>query len=373
MARYTVPQDVEAEDKLIGPFSFRQFIYLIIAAIGIGGCWALFSVFPPLAIIPLPIVILFGILALPLKKEQPMEVYLGAIIQFHLKPRKRVWKPDGLTSLVEITAPKKLEEERAAALERNEAERRLSYLADIVDTGGWAVRGVGLERKDDTAERYRYYAPTIDDDPLDKNSSVSRNIDAMITKTSQQRREHIMAAMQSPDQMISTPDDIYALYDSLNIPPSGRYHTTEKPLAPAQPEPEETTTPDAPPADFDMSAGIPLVASEPIPVEPDEGQKAEAVLREQTEQVDATYEAIHGPTPTKPAKKPAKKISVEPASERFTHAKAGGPAVEPPQVSAGILDLAHNSGDLSVETIQREARRVNKKNTKPGEVYISLR
>ena len=362
MARYTVPQDVEAEDKLIGPFSFRQFIYLIIAAIGIGGCWALFSVFPPLAIIPLPIVILFGILALPLKKEQPMEVYLGAIIQFHLKPRKRVWKPDGLTSLVEITAPKKLEE-----------ERRLSYLADIVDTGGWAVRGVGLERKDDTAERYRYYAPTIDDDPLDKNSSVSRNIDAMITKTSQQRREHIMAAMQSPDQMISTPDDIYALYDSLNIPPSGRYHTTEKPLAPAQPEPEETTTPDAPPADFDMSAGIPLVASEPIPVEPDEGQKAEAVLREQTEQVDATYEAIHGPTPTKPAKKPAKKISVEPASERFTHAKAGGPAVEPPQVSAGILDLAHNSGDLSVETIQREARRVNKKNTKPGEVYISLR
>ena len=69
MARYTVPQDVEAEDKLIGPFSFRQFVYLIIAAIGIGGCWALFSVFPPLAIIPLPIVILFGILALPLKKR----------------------------------------------------------------------------------------------------------------------------------------------------------------------------------------------------------------------------------------------------------------------------------------------------------------
>jgi hypothetical protein len=32
MAVYKVPQDVEAEDKLIGPFSFRQFIYLIIVA-----------------------------------------------------------------------------------------------------------------------------------------------------------------------------------------------------------------------------------------------------------------------------------------------------------------------------------------------------
>ena len=31
MAQYKVPQDVEADDKLIGPFSFRQFVYLLIA------------------------------------------------------------------------------------------------------------------------------------------------------------------------------------------------------------------------------------------------------------------------------------------------------------------------------------------------------
>ena len=31
MAQYKVPQDVEAEDKLLGPFTFRQFIYLMIA------------------------------------------------------------------------------------------------------------------------------------------------------------------------------------------------------------------------------------------------------------------------------------------------------------------------------------------------------
>ena len=35
MAVYKVPQDVEAEDKLLGPFSFRQFIYLIVAALAI--------------------------------------------------------------------------------------------------------------------------------------------------------------------------------------------------------------------------------------------------------------------------------------------------------------------------------------------------
>ena len=39
MAVYKVAQDVEAEDKLLGPFSFRQFIYLIIVVIAIALAW----------------------------------------------------------------------------------------------------------------------------------------------------------------------------------------------------------------------------------------------------------------------------------------------------------------------------------------------
>jgi hypothetical protein len=78
MAVYKVPQDVEAEDKLIGPFSFRQFIYLIVAALGIFMAWALSQVFIGLLILPLPIVFAFLALALPLRKDQPMETYLQA-------------------------------------------------------------------------------------------------------------------------------------------------------------------------------------------------------------------------------------------------------------------------------------------------------
>ena len=66
MAVYKVPQDVEADDKLIGPFSFRQFIYLIIVALSIAAAWGLGQLFIPLAIIPLPLIIFFGALALPL-------------------------------------------------------------------------------------------------------------------------------------------------------------------------------------------------------------------------------------------------------------------------------------------------------------------
>ncbi|NTW61726.1 PrgI family protein, partial [Candidatus Saccharibacteria bacterium] len=47
MAVYKVPQDVEAEDKLIGPFTFRQFVYLIIVALAGGITWGLAQLFLP--------------------------------------------------------------------------------------------------------------------------------------------------------------------------------------------------------------------------------------------------------------------------------------------------------------------------------------
>ena len=72
MATYKVPQDVEADDKLLGPFSFRQFVYLIIVAASIGIAWILAQIFIGLIIIPMPFIIFFGALALPLKKDQPM-------------------------------------------------------------------------------------------------------------------------------------------------------------------------------------------------------------------------------------------------------------------------------------------------------------
>lgn len=143
MATYKVPQDVEAEDKLLGPFSFRQFIYLLIA-VG-GGAFAFFlgRMFWPLALIPLPLVIFFLILSLPLRKDQPMEVYLAAILSFHLKPKQKIWQSDGIDRLVEFTNI--VEEKDDISLKTLSSEQtieRISFLSDVIDTGGWAIRGV---------------------------------------------------------------------------------------------------------------------------------------------------------------------------------------------------------------------------------------
>ena len=141
MAQYKVPQDVEADDKLLGPFSFRQFVYLLIAAGLIALAVGLFQLFPLLAIIPLPPVLLFLALALPIKKDQPMETYLAALVSYYLKPRKRMWMPGQRESTITITAPKIVEESRTRNITGEEATHRLSFLANIVDTEGYAIKG----------------------------------------------------------------------------------------------------------------------------------------------------------------------------------------------------------------------------------------
>ena len=141
MAQYKVPQDVEADDKLIGPFSFRQFVYLLVAAGLIALAVGLFQLFPLLALIPLPPVFLFLVLALPLKKDQPMETYLAAMVTYYLKPHTRVWTPGQRDSTILITAPKIVEDSRTRDITGEEATHRLSFLANLMDSEGYAIKG----------------------------------------------------------------------------------------------------------------------------------------------------------------------------------------------------------------------------------------
>ena len=195
MAEYKVAQDVEAEDKLIGPFSFRQFIYLIIAAVAVALAWGLGQIFIGLAVIPLPVIIFFTVLALPLRKDQPMEIYVAAIISYRLKPRKRVWSPDGIESLIEITVPKAVDEHLTKDLSQMETEKRLSYLADIADTKGWSIRHTTEPTPNSSMVSDQYYAAQQTVGMLDEDGSVARKFDAMISRADQERHDRIIQNM----------------------------------------------------------------------------------------------------------------------------------------------------------------------------------
>lgn len=207
MAVYKVPQDVEADDKLLGPFSFRQFIYLIIVAMAIGVGYVLSQIFVGLVVIVLPIIVFFGALALPLKKDQPMEAYLGALISFYfLKPRKRFWQPDGLDSLIEITAPKTLEPELTKDISQDEAKRRLGYLTDIVESEGWAVRGVGVQQQGIASMNEASYNEAVaTEDILDDTTVEAQKIDQILDTRDEQGMEQVRTNFQQ--QMAAPPPE----------------------------------------------------------------------------------------------------------------------------------------------------------------------
>lgn len=297
MAVYKVPQDVEADDKLIGPFSFRQFIYLIIVAISIALAWGLAQLFIPLAIIPLPIIIFFGALALPLKKDQPMEIYLAAIVSYYLKPRRRLWETDGVQSLVEITAPKVAEVQRTKNLSQGEAEQRLSYLANIVDTGGWAVRGVATAPEPNTAmNNDLYFEAQQATDVLDDTTGIGRTFDTKLAEADSLRRQDMMNRMHKPipqappavpitdpavqptpaDDTTNDPQITYNPYPNA-IHQSVIQPLDDQPAAPVTPTPTSTSEKPVSP-DIISLASNPDLSIETIAHEAERIQKKEAEL-----------------------------------------------------------------------------------------------
>ena len=192
MAQYKVPQDVEADDKLLGPFSFRQFVYLMIMAGCIGIAFALFQIFPLLAIIPIPFVIFFAVLALPLKRDQPMETYLAAVISYHLKPNKRIWIPGQKENTVIITAPKIIEAPRTRNISEEEAGNRLSFLANVIDTEGYAIRG----EITNTPMRAQF-VEEAEEAPDILDFDYSSNINDRLAEQSEARHQELLSQMRS--------------------------------------------------------------------------------------------------------------------------------------------------------------------------------
>lgn len=190
MATYKVPQDVEADDKLLGPFTFRQFIYLMIVFGLIMLAVGLFQIFPILAIIPLPFAAFFAILALPIKKDQPMETYLAALLSFYTKPNKRYWLPGQSESTILITAPKKVEAPRARNITQEDASHRLSFLAEIVDSEGHAIKTATTPMKDEF-----YAEANKTEDIFEKGDNY--HLDNLMIQQQDERRAAVVEQMRN--------------------------------------------------------------------------------------------------------------------------------------------------------------------------------
>ena len=312
MAQYKVPQDVEADDKLLGPFSFRQFVYLMVAA-GLGFvAFLLFQIFPLLVIIPIPFIIFLFILALPLKKDQPMETYLSAIVDFYTKPQKRVWMPGQSDTTITITAPKVVEESRTKDLSQEEAGRRLSFLANIVDTEGYAIKETNSNLRDDIASE-----ASQAQDIFEVNQNYT--LDKSLEQSTANRHAQLVEQMRNAINQNS-------IYGATATQPA------QQPIQ--QPAPAPVAPAPAAPVN---------VAANAATIQPDMEQIREALAPEPEPEPEPMPEIPEAPQP-------------EPE--------------ETPAPDPALQDLANNP-DFSIETIAQQAKRIEKQKN-DNEVYISL-
>jgi hypothetical protein len=128
--QFKVPQFIDIEDKVFGPFTFRQFAYL---AGGAGFVYLSFRILPTL--VALFVAPIFAALALALTfykyNDKPFIHVLESFIRFYSRSRLYLWRKQ------DPVAPKQSVPEAAASTARaglTESKlKTLSWSLDVID------------------------------------------------------------------------------------------------------------------------------------------------------------------------------------------------------------------------------------------------
>jgi hypothetical protein len=373
VATYKLIQDVEAEDHILGPLSFRQFVFALIAAfLGYLCFLSVVKHVPFMLVILAPPTLFCAFFAFPWGRDQPTETWALAKLRFFFLPRKRIWNQSGLKELVTINVPKKVERVYTNGLSQSEVQSRLQALANTIDSRGWAIKhldAVGYAPQQTDSDRLigipdvppaepDVTAPS--DDIMDaEHNPIAQQFDDMITRSSQERRERLIEELRAP--LPETPQQTQA------EPQWFMNHNPAAGVSPIPTTPVITPTPAA-------STPVPSVqvpTAQPAAPEPtltaDDDAPYKLMARQFGFQEDEALSNLRTlrAAPSQPA--PAGAAAAQPAQDVPANNAAG------PMTAGGdpaILSLSKNN-DLNVATIAREAQKVRGDQAQ-DEVVISL-
>ena len=134
--RYTVPQFIDVEDKIMGPLTGRQFLIMLCVAIALALMWKLLD-FLAFLVFGIPLFAIGVIFAFFKVNGQPFHFFCLNLIQTFQRPNLRVWDktiPDDLLRLLIKTTPPP--PARARIRKDPMAATKLTELTMIVNTGG---------------------------------------------------------------------------------------------------------------------------------------------------------------------------------------------------------------------------------------------
>lgn len=368
MAVYKVIQDVEAEDKLLGPLTLKGFIYAMIAGICAFIEFKLVIIGSPIKFLFIFVffwpMLLFGVLASPLGRDQPTEVWLLSRIRYFLKPRQRTWDQEGLSELVTVTVPKKEELHLTKDLSPTEVQSRLKTLATTLDTRGWAIKNVdvNLSSLDSNAQ---IVTPDSDrlvgaagiprqmavvdvhaaDDIMDeKNNPTAKKFDSLMKQAEDKRKRSLLSSLKG------LVNEKPAAPKNRNGVVKGKHSTAHKKSTTGLTEKDKEFLRQSK-AEAQRELEAKLAKARAKFNSEHAGEKAKKASPEQKQ---APAESM-----AKPAADAAKPKS--PSSKQVT-----------PESQSVKMELAQSGNAFSVATLSQLANRPKVEQTGPDEVTISL-
>ncbi len=143
MEQFKIPVDVQVEDKIVGPLTFRQ---LVIVGIG-GGIAYFFYIFlstryfwevwvPPVFIVA-ALTLAFAFVKI---NDMTFFKFILATIGFNLIPRKRIWKKGDGDVLISVINPPKTQTKKDKNKENEDdvmdKQKKIEELTKLIDSKG---------------------------------------------------------------------------------------------------------------------------------------------------------------------------------------------------------------------------------------------
>lgn len=383
MATYKVIQDIEAEDKFLGPLTLKQFIFA-----GAGVFFIYLSFFAVtkgaafLLVLFLPLALLGIFLAIPWSSDQSTELWVLAKLRFRFKSQVRVWDQAGLEELVTITAPKKIEKQLTNGLDQTEVRSRLKALAETIDSRGWAIKHASL------SENYSPLPPEgerlIDlnsipsqvpdtniaayEDALDEQGPIATTFNHMMQESSEIHKQESLYMMDQARRGEPIQQQQPTAAAPVNfMPPADPYAIGQRstPTPAPQQRSHQTAVKRHQPKVYDEKS-----LSDELRHRRDERDQVSKHLKrfpvnpdERVQPAQADLDPVLAATTSNPTTMPVTDDATAAAQAQASMTNTPDP---------GILNLAQNN-DLNIDTIARQANKKEMAQSGDDEVVISLR
>jgi len=140
--QFKVPQNIDMADRIVGPLTLIQFLYLLVG--GIVDYVLLNTVAPVSSTLFIAIagpIALFSLAMAVLKiQDQQFPKFVAAFFQYLSKPKSRIWHKEGGDTNLVITPD--VHEKKTAISRKVIKKSELEKLAQALDTGGKVAQGV---------------------------------------------------------------------------------------------------------------------------------------------------------------------------------------------------------------------------------------